>query len=95
MFAMLYMLFRALILASRSSNVLVTRYEYWRRKQVTKIVLDYVKDINRDTKIQGTIHQVQQSCDIYDLNIIMYKRDKKSKQAIISKPSIKLSITYC
>ena len=33
------------------------------------IVLDYVKDINSDTKIQGTMHQVQQSCDSYDLNI--------------------------
>ena len=43
-------------------------------------MLDYVKDINCDTKIQGTMHQVQQSCDSYDLNISI----KETKRVINS-----------
>ena len=82
-FAMLYMLIWALILASRRRNELMTNYltyENCRRKQVTNICarLRIVKDINCDTKIQGTMHQVQQSCDSYDLDISI-KETKRSE----------------
>ena len=80
-FAMLYMLIWALILASRRSNELVTNYstyENCRRKKVTNNCARLRKRINCDTKIQGALHQVQQSCDSYDLNISI----KETKRVI-------------